>query len=264
MGEIEVRENWGLRVVVASSEGNERVVWGQELKRCQNNPHKRDDPYSSKSYHAYNRQTLQHIKAGTVVSYPDGNEFATSKVIRVIRAGCYQRVRYTVDMRRCIHAESVRVTRQMLKRARRDNRLWGAGLRPAPPTLREKHVITAATYEHLRDFIFDTDFLEPLKASEQSVQRGHCYATKEAVESTYKRYVDSTDAKEVDAVSLRVYRRVLGQKIFQKARKDHCMCTTCLRSGWRGVFENGKTIIDKMDGLCTWPVTKNADGEQVR
>ena len=42
------------------------------------------------------------------------------------------------------------------------------------------------------------------------------------------------------------------------------MCTTCLRSGWRDFFDNGKKLIEKLDKLCSWPVTKSADGSQVR
>ena len=257
-------ENWGLRVVVADNTGKEHVVWGQELERCRNNPHNRDDPYQSKKYHAHNRKTLHKVKAGTVVNYPNGNEYVKAKVIRVIRSGCYQRVRYTVPRSRCIHHDSVRVTKRMIERARRDNRLWGAGLRPSPPTLRERHVITPETYDHLRNWIFSTDFLEPLKASEQSTQRGHCFAVKESAETTYPLYVDSANAAGVNNVSLRVYRRVLTHKVFTKLRKDHCMCTTCLRSGWRGILENGNKLIDKMNALSIWPVTHTEDGKQVR
>ena len=48
------------------------------------------------------------------------------------------------------------------------------------------------------------------------------------------RYLKYADEKGVEPVAERVYRRVLTQKVFTKYRKDHCMCTTCLRTGWRG------------------------------
>ena len=119
----------------------------------------------------------------------------------------------------------------MIERARRDNRLWGAGLRPPPTRLRERHVISPETFDHLHKWIFSTDLLEPLKASEQSTQRGHCFAVKESASTTFPRYQKSADEQGVDAVTERVYRRVLNQRVFTKYRKDHCMCTTCLRSG---------------------------------
>ena len=70
----------------------------------------------------------------------------------------------------------------------------------------ERHVVSAESYNHLRDWIFSTDFLEPTKASEQSVQRGHCFAVKEAASTTFPRYQKSADAAGVDAVSERTYR----------------------------------------------------------
>ena len=204
--EIEVRENWGLKVVVKDKAGNDHVVWGMELERCSKNPHKRDDPFESERLHAYNRAQLKSMSEGTVVSYPCGNEYQQTKVMRVVRAGCFQRVRYTVPLSRCIHEQSVKVTKKLIESARKDNRLWGAGIRPPPPRITERHVITPETYDNLRDWIFSTDFLEPLKASEQSTQRGHCFAVKEAANTTYPRYVEHADEAKVDPVSERVYR----------------------------------------------------------
>ena len=98
--EIEVRENWGVRVVVINQTGAEEVVWGQELERCSKNPHNREDPYSARNHHKYNQRVLQGVKPGTVVAYPCGNEYIKSKVVRVIRAGNWQRVLYTVSRNR--------------------------------------------------------------------------------------------------------------------------------------------------------------------
>ena len=153
--EIEVRENWGLKVVVKDKAGNDHVVWGMELERCSKNPHKRDDPYESERFHAYNRAQLKSMSEGTVVSYPCGNEYQQTKVMRIVRAGCVQRVRYTVPLSRCIiHKQSVKVTKKLIESARKDNRLWGAGIRPPPPSITERHVITPETYNNLRDWIF--------------------------------------------------------------------------------------------------------------
>ena len=59
------------------------------------------------------------------------------------------------------------------------------------------------------------------------------------------------------------HRRVLSQKVFTKYRKDHCMCTTCLRSGWRGILENGKKVLLQLDSLNIWPVA-NEDDKQTK
>lgn len=204
--EIEVRENWGIRVVVLDTDGKEKVVWGRELKRCASDQElSPDDPYQAKQTHKRNRHLLKKIKPGTVVAYPCGQEYIETRVLRVVRAGCWQRVMYTVPIARCLHDNSVRCTKRMIDRARRDNRLWGAGLRP-PPSISERHVVTPETYEHLRKWIFSTELLEPLKASEQSTQRGHCFANKEAVSATFSRYQKSADQAAVDPVSERVYR----------------------------------------------------------
>ena len=206
--EIEVRENWGIRVVVTGSDGKEKVVWGQELERCSKNPHNRTDPYQSQRHHHYNRLKLQGVKPGVVVSYPCGDKYVKSKVKAVVRAGMWQRVMYTVPLSKCIHDQSVRVTKKMVDRARRDNRTWGVGLRPPASNTTERHVVSVETFNHLREWIFSTDFLEPLKASEQSTQRGHCFAVKEAATTTFPRYQKNADTKGVDAVAERVYRCV--------------------------------------------------------
>ena len=207
-----MRENWGIRVVVLAG-GQERVIWGRELLRCAKNHHGVDQPYEAKKHHDFNRKLLKGIKEGTVVSYPSGNAYVQTKVIRVVRAGSWQRVLYTVKTSRCLHKESVRLTKKMIERARRDNLIWGQGFRPAPSRLQERHVVSVETFNHLRGWIFDTDFLEPLKASEQSTERGHCFAVKEAAATTFPRYQQDADRQGVDPVSERVYRRVITQKV---------------------------------------------------
>ena len=37
------------------------------------------------------------------------------------------------------------------------------------------------------------------------------------------------------------------------------MCTTCLRSGWRGIFDNGKKVIEALDKTGIWPATTKDD-----
>ena len=123
------------------------------------------------------------------MEYPVGQEYVKGKAKRIVRAGSWQRVSYSVSLSRCLHEQSVRVTKKMIERARRDNRLWGSGLRPPTTRLQERHVISPDTFEHLQQWIFSTDLLEPLKASEQSTQRGHCFAVKEAASTTFPRYV---------------------------------------------------------------------------
>ena len=277
--EVTVRENWGLRVVVRGTDGKEHILWGKDLLRCSRNPHSRTDPYDARAHNKWNRNKLRGVKRGTNVQYtvatpvppPVGcvssqdnvGVYVRCKVLRVIRSGCYQNVIYSVNPDRCIHSSSVKVTKRMLSRARRDNRLWGSGMRP-PVVMTEKHVISPATYNHLRDWIFNTDFLELLKATEQSTQRGHCFAVREAVSTTYARYRKSATKAAVEAVSENVYRRVLGQKLFTKLRKDHCMCSTCLRAGWRGIWDNGRKLIKLIDECSIWEAHIDSDGTQNR
>ena len=94
----------------------------------------------------------------------------------------------------------------MMERARRDNKQWGVGLRPATPQGTERHVVTVPTYEHLKDWIFSNELLEPTKASEQAIQRGHCFAVKEALSATFPRYQQSADKAGVPPVPERIYR----------------------------------------------------------
>ena len=78
------------------------------------------------------------------------------------------------------------------------------------------------------------------------------------------RYQANADKQGVDAVTERVYRRVLNQRVFTKYRKDHCMCTTCLRSGWRGIMESGKKVLAQLDALDIWPVETTPEGDRVK
>lgn len=278
--QVTVRENWGPRVVIRGADGKEQIVWGKDLRRCSKNPHLQGDPYDARAHNKWNRNKLRRVKQGTVVEHlvvstsvapPVGcvalqdkvGVYVKSKVVRVIRRGCWQNVSYSVNPNRCIHDSSVKVTRRMLKRARRDNRLWDSGIKVGL-TATEKHIISPETFKHLRDWIFNTDFLELLKATEQSTQRGHCFAVREAATETLKRYKTSAVNAGVEPISEDVYRKVLRQKIFTKLRKDHCMCTTCLRSGWRGIWDNGRKLIKKLDECSSWEVHTNSDGTQHR
>ena len=200
---------------------------------------------------------------GCVVINDKRCEWVKTKVLRIIRIGGTRNRVYNVDSDRCIHDSSVKLSRRMLTRARRDNRLWGDGCH-SPVSFTERHVVSAVTYEHLRSWIFSTDFLEPLKATEQSTKRGHCFAVKEALAQTWERYKVSAKKKGVEHVSERVYRRILGQKIFTKHKKDHCMCATCLRSGWRGIWDACRNLLKKIDACTIWEVTTNEDGKQTR
>ena len=81
--EIEVRENWGIRVVVRH-EGMEKVVWGHELKRSANHTPEGDDPYAARNYHKQNRRLIKDIKVGTVVQDPVGQEYVSTKVLGIV------------------------------------------------------------------------------------------------------------------------------------------------------------------------------------
>ena len=200
--QITVKENFGPRFVVRGRDGTEQIVWGKDLRRCCDNPHSRADPYGAKQHNKWNRRILQKVKRGTTVQYrvrpvtapPSGcveikesEAWDVTVVLRVIRSGCHQHVQYTVDSDRCIHDDSVKCTRRMVARARRDNRLWGSGCR-SHATFTERFVVSVETFDHLKDWVFSTDFLEPVKATEQATKRGHCFAIREAARTTFERY----------------------------------------------------------------------------
>ena len=80
-------------------------------------------------------------------------------------------------------------------------------------TVTEREIVSGETYTHLRDYVFSTDFLEPVKATEQAVKRGHCFAIREAISTTLPRYKAHAKKKGITPVSERVYRRVLSSKV---------------------------------------------------
>ena len=244
------------------------------------NKHGVQTPYEAYSHNKWNRIKLRGVKVGTVVKHrritgtvaPKGCALVehtpvvwdTSTVLRVLRSGCHQYVNYTVPTERCVHHLSVRLSAKMLTRARRDNRLWSSGRHQSPAVLTERHVVSPATYKHLLNWIYSPAFLEPLKATEQATQRNHCFAVREAIEATFGRYKEDARKENCEGVSMRVYKRVLGNKIFTQMRKDHCMCSTCLRSGWRGVWDNGRKLIKMLDSCPHWPIITEEDGTQTR
>jgi hypothetical protein len=77
----------------------------------------------------------------------------------------------------------------------------------------EREVVQPATYDHLRDYIFSSDFLEPVKATEQAIKRGHCFAIRERATTTLPRYRKDAKDKGITPVSEKVYRRVLSSKV---------------------------------------------------
>ena len=152
------------------------MLWGRELRRCEKNKHSLSDPYSAQAHHKYNRKELATLKPGDLIEYkrscatrPFGaalgdNGWIKTQVLRVLRSCNTIPVTYTVPADRCLHQDSVRCTERMLRRARKNNRLWGTGLGKQTTTLTERHIVSPETYQHLREFVFSTDFLEPLKA----------------------------------------------------------------------------------------------------
>lgn len=206
--ELRVRQNWGLRVVVRTGAGKEKVLWGRELHRCSKNPHTPTQPYNAKEYHTWNRKSLRKLKEGSTVQYLVHGKWQPTRALRIVRGGSFQNAKYSVPVWRCLHEHSVRLTKKMIERARRDNRLWGAGLRAPRPMIRERVIVRPETYKHLREWIFSPEFVEQLKASEQATQRGHCFGVREAVTTTFKRYKKQAEEKGLEHVSERVYRCV--------------------------------------------------------
>ena len=230
--EVIVKEDFGLQVVVNNDDGTERVLNLIELKRCELNPHKVNNPRGAALHHKWNKTQARRIQTGSLVEHLDasGKKWVQSRVVRVVKGNNIRFMVYTVPREKVVHVDSVRLTEKVIKLASSRNKLWGARLTPSV-RFTERHIVSPQTYEHLRDYVFSPEFIEPLKASEQSIRLGHCFAIREAITASYPRYCKHAEEKGVSPVSLRVYKRVLSSKVFTRYRKDHCMCKTCLRSG---------------------------------
>ena len=83
--EVTVSENFGQRVVIRNSAGAEQVLQCGDLRRCALlNPHtKRDDPWTSALYHAWNAK--QVIQDGMTVEYMDNEAWVKTRVLRTER-----------------------------------------------------------------------------------------------------------------------------------------------------------------------------------
>ena len=119
--------------------------------------------HDAQAFNKWNRNKLRKVKQGTVVEHhvvstsvfapvrcvalqeDKVGVYVKSKVVRIIRSGCWQNVSYSVNPDRCIHESSVKLTRRMLSRARRDNRLWDSGTKPAV-VVNEKHIVSPETH----------------------------------------------------------------------------------------------------------------------
>ena len=271
--EVMVLEDFGPQVVIQDDSGEERVLNLDDLKRCEDNPHPMNHPANSVLHHRWNRKQFvdcqdkkkvgRRLCQGMRVHHKvtGGKTWKTSIVLRVVRGYNKRHVTYTIAKDRVLHANSVRLSQSMIKRARKTTKLWGGRKRPHG-SVRERHVISPATYDHLREYVFSNDFVEPLKASEQAIRRGHCFAIREAISSSYPRYRQDATKHEIKPVSLKVFKRIFASKVFTKYRKDHCMCKTCLRSGWRGIWERGRKLLKSLNDHKCWPRTETVDGEQ--
>ena len=261
--EVTVREKFGLRVVIRNSAGVEQVLECGQLRRCVDNPHKRrGDPFTSLAYHAWNAKQVTRIQDGTAIEYMCDNVWMKTRVLRVIRGHNDKDMSYTLPKKRVIHCQSVQLSEKKIRWARKQNKLWGSGRSAPISAVTEREVISPVTYNHLRDYIFSSDFLEPLKATEQATKRGHCYAMRERIATTFPRYQADAKAKGIPHVSKQVYRRILSSKVFTNYRKDHCMCKTCLRSGWRGIWDKGRQLLKDMAVKSCWPLSTRSDGTQ--
>lgn len=261
--EVTVREKFGLRVMIRNSVGAEQVLECGQLRQCVANPHtNRDDPSTSLRYHAWNARQVTRIQDGTAIEYMCNKAWVKTRALRLIRGHNAKDMSYTLPKDRVIHCQSVQLSAKKIRWARKENKLWGSGRSAPISAVREREVISPATYSHLRDYIFSSDFLEPLKATEQATKRGHCYAMRERIATTLPRYRAEAKAKGIPPVSKEVYRRILSSKVFTNYRKDHCMCKTCLRSGWRGIWDKGRKLLKDMNAKPCWPLSTRSDGTQ--
>lgn len=112
-------------MVIRNGQGEEQVLPCGDFHRCRENPHKkRYDPSVSQAYHAWNREHATRIHVGTSIKYKRGEEWTTTKVLRVIRGANAESVVYTVPNKRIINAMSVKLSARVAKRARKQNKLW--------------------------------------------------------------------------------------------------------------------------------------------
>ena len=262
--EVKVRERLGLNVVIFNADGKEQVLRLDELRRCECNPYtKRDNPEISARYHEWNRRLVsrQRIHVGTTIEYMFDKVWTKARVVRVIRGDNDRDMTYTVPLDRVLHEQSVKLTEKKIKWARKQNKMWGSGLHDPSFSVRERKIVTPAQYQHLKDYIFSPSFLEATKATEHATKRGHCFAMRERIATTMPRYRADAKGKGITPVGERVYRWILSSKEFTNYRKDHCMCTTCLRSGWRGIWDKGRALLKRMNAKSCWPVTKGKDSQ---
>ena len=169
----------------------ETVLWPWQLRRCRDNPWPGVSAYSARRSNEWCQKQMRGVKPGRVVTFwtPErARPWTQGVVVRLLRTGSMREVVHTHRRAGCIHADTVVLTRSALKRARRHNRVWRAGLcRPSRTAVRERVIVSPATFDHLKGWVFNTSFVETLKASEQNRKRGHCYGVKETPEATFPR-----------------------------------------------------------------------------
>ena len=102
---------------------------------------------------------------------------------------------------------------------KRHNKLWGVGMTKPTAIRVERAIVTPKQLDHLEKFVFTNEFLEPLKATENNSKRGHRFAYKESLSTTYPRYRKHAEAEGIRAVSERVYRQVFSNKAFVPYKK---------------------------------------------
>ena len=188
--QVSIEENHGTRVVVREGD-RETVLWPWQLRRCRDNPWPGVSAYSARRSNEWCQKQMRGVKPGRVVTFwtPErARPWTQGVVVRLLRTGSMREVVHTHRRAGCIHADTVVLTRSALKRARRHNRVWRAGLcRPSRTAVRERVIVSPATFDHLKGWVFNTSFVETLKASEQNRKRGHCYGVKETPEATFPR-----------------------------------------------------------------------------
>ena len=135
------------------------------------------------------------------------------------------------------NTRNVYLTEHKIRQAQKYARKYLPSKAPSPVLKKEYKVILPETMDHFEEWILSPTMTEPLKMREKNIAAGHVVGLKEPKYSTYSRYEDDCRAKKIVALPREVYTNILGGKEFMNLKQDDCMCSKCMKYGWRGIVE---------------------------
>ena len=142
---VQVEETLTNTFVVMGKDGKELRLQGNELKVKQSPELKPDDIqccYRMQAYHAAVRKAVAGIRKDSVVEYIDNGTCIRAKVKRIVRNMEVQTINYIVPKDKVIHQNTVFLSQRQIRRARRQNKIWGVGLMKPITTTVERSIVT--------------------------------------------------------------------------------------------------------------------------